>query len=71
MDRSFEININLNERSVIESIKQKLLHDKIFNNLNQDHVDKKLSLVWLKKTNLSETEGSIFAIQDQVINIKY
>ncbi|KAJ3660258.1 hypothetical protein Zmor_004714 [Zophobas morio] len=56
---------------IISGLKQKQLHGKFYKDLEENHVNKKMSLIWLKKSSLyAETEGFVFAIQDQVINTK-
>jgi hypothetical protein len=55
----------------IANIKQKSLHGRYFKELEQPEINIQASHAWLKKSNIHpETEGSIFAIQDRVINTR-
>jgi hypothetical protein len=55
----------------IANIKQKSLHRRYFKELEQPEINIQASHAWLKKSNIHpETEGSIFAIQDRVINTR-
>jgi hypothetical protein len=53
------------------NIKQKSLHRRYFNELEQPEINIQASHAWLKKSNIHpETEGFIFVIQDRVINTR-
>lgn len=55
----------------INNWKQKSLHGKYPNQLQQEYIDIEASNAWLSKGNLyKETEGFMVAIQDQIINTK-
>jgi hypothetical protein len=55
----------------ITKIKLKSLHGRYFKELEQPAINIQASHAWLKKSNIHpETEGSIFAIQDRVINTR-
>jgi hypothetical protein len=55
----------------IANIKQKSLDGRYFKELEQPEINIQASHAWLKKSNIHpETEGSIFAIQDRVINTR-
>ncbi len=52
----------------IERWKSKEMHGRLFKELNDDGVDKRISDEWLRTGNLyAETEGFVIAIQDQVV----
>jgi hypothetical protein len=64
-------NIKLTNKKKIANIKQKSLHGRYFNELEQPEINIQASHAWLKKLNIHpETEGFIFAIQDRVINTR-
>jgi hypothetical protein len=53
------------------NIKQKSLHGRYFEELEQPEINIQASHAWLKKSNIHpETEGFIFAIQNRVINTR-
>lgn len=59
------------EEDKILAWKQKVLHGRYPNELDQLHVDKEASYAWLTRSGLHpETEGFIIAIQDQVIGTR-
>jgi len=62
---------NRTKESKIESWRRKTLHGRYVAEIEGEGVDKKQSLMWLKKGYLyPETEGFIMAIQDQVIETR-
>lgn len=67
-----EIHHITNQQEKIRTWKSMPLHGRYPNNIDNPHIDKQASLSWTKKGNLyPETEGTMFAIQDQVILTKY
>jgi hypothetical protein len=56
----------------IANIKQKSLHGRYFKELEQPEINIQASHAWLKKSNIHpETEGFIFAIQDERRNVGF
>src|SRR5699024_4785687 len=60
----------LTPNAIINTIKQKTLHGRFMNEVEQPGLDVKLSHKWLRSDILPETEGFMFAIQDQVIKTR-
>ena len=60
------------KKIVRDKWKEKAMHGKFPNYLDNDHVDVELSFKWMKHTALKgETEGLITAAQDQALNTRY
>ncbi|CAH2092510.1 unnamed protein product [Euphydryas editha] len=63
--------ITISNQNKIEEWAKKSLHGRHYRDLNLPYVDKKASNEWLRRGELfPETEGFIFAIQDQVIETR-
>ena len=57
---------------LVEELRQKPTHGQFFQNIEQPHVDKTSSLLWLKSSTLKRsTEATICAIQEQAVTTRY